>query len=145
MWLEDDPTNHWLYGLVYNNTIDGQDIGFGIAVISTTGTTILKNKISGKGGLGIGIMDASHAAVLLNDVTGFTANPDLAQIVLDGSLLGLPDTSNSTVVCKTPSDTVMDLGTNDKVIGCQQTANSTAAASGMIARPKALKKKPWVH
>jgi|SRR5271169_650924 len=143
IWLEDDPTNHWLYALVYNNTIDAQDIGFGIAVISTPGSTILNNKISGKGGLGIGIFDASQAAVLINDVTGFAAG--LAQIVLDGSLFGVPDTRNSTVVCKTPSDTVMDIGTNDKVIGCQEMASSTAAASGMIARPKALKKKPFVH
>ena len=43
---------------------------------------------------------SANSAVLVNDVTDFTAIPGLAQIVLDGSLLGSPDTSQSTVVCK---------------------------------------------
>jgi hypothetical protein len=80
-------------------------------------------------------------------VTGFTANPDagLAQIVLDRDLQGLPDTSDSTVVCKTPSDTVMNLGTNNKVIGCTQVTNNNAQPSKMSAGPKVLKKKPLDH
>jgi len=152
IYLQDDPTNHWLYALAYNNTINAQDVvNDAIGAVFTTATTIIKNKLSGSGQDGVGIYDGSYAAVLENDVTGFSPNPGFAQIVLDGSLFGLPDTSNSAVVCKTTSDTVMDLGTNDKVIGCQQVTATSEAASRKAApavlkpRPGLPKGKPWLR
>jgi Right handed beta helix region len=121
--LLDDPANKWIYALVYNNTIEAQDIGYGgISVYSTKGTTILHNKISGTGADGIGIWDGTYAAVLGNDVTNFTASPDLAQIVLDGT------TTHSTVLCKSPNDTVQNLGTDNKLIGCQAVGSSVNAS-----------------
>lgn len=137
--LVDDPTNKSIYALINNNTVEAQDIFCcgGISAYLTNGTTIVNNKISGNGGDGIGIWDGTYAAVLGNDVTNFTASPDLAQIVLDGSLLGLPDTSHSTVVCKTSKDTVMNLGTDNKLIGCQK-AGSNGNVSKMNSMPSNL-------
>jgi hypothetical protein len=135
IFLYDDPANNWIYALVYNNIIQAQDIGYdGIGAYNTTSTTILHNKISGNGGDGIGIWNGTYAAVLGNDVRNFTASPDLAQIVLDGT------TTHSTVVCKTSHDTAMNLGTDNKLIGCQQ-LHSSGNASKMNSRP-ALKMKP---
>jgi parallel beta-helix repeat protein len=129
IYLLDDPTNKWIYALIYNNTIEAQDIGYGgISAYSTKGTTIMNNKISGNGADGIGIWDGTSAAVLGNDVTNFTASPDLAQIVLDGT------TTHSTVLCKSPNDTVQNLGTDNKLIGCQA-VGSSVNASKMSSRP----------
>jgi len=139
--LVDDPANKWIYTLIYNNTVEAQNIGHGgISAYSTRGTTILNNKFSGNGGDGIGIWDGTYAAVLGNHMTNFTASPDLAQIVLDGT------TTHSTVVCKTPNDTVQNLGTDNKLIGCQA-VGSSINASKMSSRPSQpmLKGKPPVH
>ena len=142
IFLQDDPTNKWIYALVYNNTVKMQTVCCGgISAYWTKGTTIVNNNISGNGVDGIGIWDGTYVAVLRNNVTGFNPNPNsgLAQIMLDGSLLGLPDTSHSTVVCGTPNDTVVNLGTDNQIIGCQETAISDAGK--MSSQPKLLKKK----
>jgi parallel beta-helix repeat protein len=139
IYLQDDPANHWIYALIYNNTIEAQDIGSGgISVHSTKGTTVWNNTVSGKGTDGIGIWDSTYAAVLGNNVTNFTASPDYAQIVFDAT------TNHSTVVCKTPNDTVQNLGTGNKLIGCQSVI-SAARTSKMNAVPKVLRKKPLAH
>ena len=102
---------------------------------------ILNNKLSGNGSDGIGIWDGSNATVLGNDVSGFTVVPDLAQIVLGGT------TTHSTVVCENHNDTVLDQGTMNKIIGCQQLAavagNSTlsAAPAASVARPDRPRRK----
>ncbi len=138
--LADDPTDQQLYALVYNNVIKANDIGYDvIAAFTTKSTTIVNNKISGTAPDGVGIYGGTYAAVLGNDVTGFVFNPaagGLAQIVLDAN------TSHSTVVCRTPEDTVMNLGTNDTVIGCTELANNNARPSKMSLGPKVLKRKP---
>ncbi len=120
------------------NTSSGNIVG----AVFTTATTIIKNKLSGSGQDGVGIYDGRRAAVLENDVTGFSPNPGFAQIVLDGSLFGLPDTSDSTVICRTPNDSVLNIGTNNKIIGCQQVATAEAQRSKMTTTPNVLKKKP---
>ena len=121
IYLVDDPATRWIYALISNNKIEAQDIGYGgISAYNTRGTTVANNKVSGKGADAIGIWGGTYAAVLGNNVNAFVANPDagLAQIVLDAN------TTQSTVVCKTPNDTVMDLGTGNKVMGCQAAASS---------------------
>jgi len=45
--------------------------------------------------------------------------------VLDGELLGLPNTSNSVVVCKTLADTVLNLGVDNTLVRCQSVAAAT--------------------
>ena len=126
-----DPTSKWLYSLIYNNTVEAQDIGYGgISIYSTKGTTIINNKVSGNGQDGIGIWDGTYAAVLSNEVTNFTAFPDLAQIVLDGT------TTHSTVVCKTFNDTVMNVGTDNKLSHCQEVGNGVKRQ--LSSRPSKL-------
>jgi hypothetical protein len=140
VFMQDDPNDQELYAMVYNNTIHGQgicpiDFGF------MRGTTIANNNIVGTGPFAIGVEDDTYAKVLGNDVSGFTADPSLAQIVLDGTLLeGTPtDTSDSTAVCRTPSDTVMNFGSNNTIIGCQQVSTDETQRSRMTT-PKVLKK-----
>jgi len=150
IFMQDDPTNLTIHALIYDNSIEAQDIGFdAIATYFTTGTTIMSNKFSGTGPDAIGIYAGTYAAVLGNDVTDFTANPaaDLAQIVLDGSLQGLTDTSDSTVICRTPKDTVVNLGTGNTLIGCQLVAAPDASSPSVApaispVRPNLLIRKP---
>ena len=139
--LQDDPNHQVISALISDNTIEAQDIGYdAIAAYYTNGTTVVNNKISGAGADGIGIWDGTYASVLGNDVTKFTLNSDsgLAQIVLDGSLQGLADTSNSTVICKTPEDTVLNLGTNNRVIGCRGISATTKGIIAPDPRPRQL-------
>jgi len=150
VFMQDDPNDPRLYATVYNNTIQGQNL-CPIDVGYTSGTTIMNNKIVGTGQFAIGMEDDTYAAVLGNDVTGFVADSGFAQIMLDGTLLwGTPaDTSYSMVVCKTPSDTVMNLGTNNTMIGCKQVTNaagvvSQKAAPRIAVRPEVLKRGPLV-
>jgi hypothetical protein len=130
--VADVSTNPRSHVLIYNNSIEAQDIGSdAIAAFSTSGTTIVNNSFSGTGPDAIGIYGGTHAAVLVNEVTNFTANPDagLAQIVLD------PNTSDSTVVCRSSTDTVLNLGTDNGIIGCQlQPMATPEAATQGVAR-----------
>lgn len=142
-----NPISHVL---IYNNRIEAQDIGNdAIAVLTTSGTAIVNNRISGTGPDAIGFYGSTSVAVLENDVTNFAANPaaGLAQIVLDGSLFGYTDTSGSTVVCRTANDTVLNLGPGNRIIGCQLIATSEAATQGVAptispARPNQKARKP---
>jgi hypothetical protein len=143
IFVLDDPTNLTIHALIHNNSIEAPDIGSdAVAAYFTTGTIIVNNKFSGAGPDAIGIYNGTSAAVLENDVTNFTANPDagLAQIVLDGSLFGLTDTSDSTVICRTSNDTVLNLGTDNRIIGCQPIATPEAATRS--ARPNLPIRKP---
>jgi len=104
--------------LVYNNAIDLHTTCCGgVTLYSTKNAVVFNNTITGFGVDGIGDWGGSYDAVLGNNVSGFTG---YAQIVLDGSWIGLPDTTHSTVLCKTKSDTVIDLGTDNTLIGCQK-------------------------
>ncbi|HUO16715.1 MAG TPA: hypothetical protein VMX38_17140 [Verrucomicrobiae bacterium] len=124
--LQDVPGSQWISAAIYDNTMIAKNIGYGgIDVQNTAGTTVLNNQIIGTGSFGVGIFDGTCAAVVANNVRAFTADPTLAQVVLDGNLIfGIPDTSDSTVFCKTHSDTVMNLGTNDQVIGCTESSGA---------------------
>lgn len=146
IFLLDDPTNRWIYALIYNNTVEAQDIGYGgISVYNTKGTTVWNNTVAGNGADGIGLWGTTYSAVLGNSVRDFTPVPDLAQIVLDA------DTSHSTVVCRTSTDTAMNLGTSNKLIGCQEvgsnagTSRMSSGPSKMSVGPKILRKKPLAH
>lgn len=113
--LSDDSANKWIYALIYNNTIEAQDVGYaGITAYGTKGTTMANNKISGTGAMAIYIGNSTYASSLANDVTGFVPNPEFgySQIVLDET------TNHSTVVCRTRNDTVQNMGTDNKVLGC---------------------------
>jgi hypothetical protein len=146
IYIADDPSSTTVGAFVYDNAIETQGIGFdAILAFNTVGTIVANNKIVGTGADAIGFWNGTDAAVLSNDVTGFTPtsspiNPGsgLAQIVLDGSLQGLPDTNNSVVFCNSPTDTVLDLGAGNKLVGCQ----SVGAETRSVALDKMATLKP---
>ena len=75
---------------------------------------------------------------MLNNVSGFAPDPSTgstAQIYLD------PGTTHDLVVCAERSDTVLNQGTNNTIIGCQQSIASAEAAKS-AARPSLPRTKP---
>jgi hypothetical protein len=127
--IVDSPSSTTVNAFIHDNAIEMQQgVGFdAIGAYFTAGTLVANNKIAGSAADAIGIWGGTDAAVLVNDVTSFTPNPasGLAQIVLDGELLGLPNTSNSVVVCKTLADTVLNLGVDNTLVRCQSVAAAT--------------------
>jgi len=136
MYLLDDPTNPWIQAAVWNNTIELQNtLMEGIGVYNTKGTAVWNNNVTSSDGYdGIGLWSTSLDTVINNNVSGFTVDRTygLAQIYLD------PSTTYDLIVCAERSDTVLNQGTNNIIIGCQQSAE--AATSG--TRPNLLRKKP---
>jgi len=131
--IVDNSSSTTVKAFVYDNAIEMQQgVGFdAIGAYSTAGTLVANNRIVGSAADAVGIWGGTRAAVLVNDVTSFTPNPasGLAQIVLDGDLLtpALPDTNDSLVVCRSPTDMVLNFGAGNKVLGCQ---SATAATPG---------------
>jgi hypothetical protein len=149
IWVQDGPSSTTVNAFVYDNNIEMQQgVGFsGIGTLLTADTFVANNKIFGSAVAAISIWDGTRAAVLVNDVASFTPNPasGLAQIVLGGDLFGLPETNDSLVVCKSPTDTVLNLGAGNKLIRCQSGAAATRrlAPDGMATlKPKGLRTMP---
>jgi len=143
MYLNDSATNPWIQAAVWNNKAELQNtLSEGIGAYNTKGTLIWNNTVAGTDGFdAIGLYNATHGAVIGNHVGGFTLDSTAgnAQIYLD------PSTTRDLVVCADPSDTVLNKGTNNVVIGCAAAEDSailshTPATS--IARPKFPNKKP---
>ncbi|HMD18394.1 MAG TPA: hypothetical protein VKH18_17135 [Terriglobales bacterium] len=139
MYLYDDATSPWIQAAVWNNTARVKDIlSEGIGVYYTKGTAVWNNIVMGSGGYdGIGLWSTTFDTVANNNVSNFTVDPTsgLAQIYLD------PSTTNDLVLCAERSDTVLNQGTNNAIIGCQQSTASAEAATS-AARPNLLRKKP---
>ena len=130
MYFEDDTANPWIQAAVWNNTIELQnDLMEGIGAYNTKGTVIWNNTITGSNGTdAIGLWSSSQDIVAGNTVTGFTVDPTgYAQIYLDSS------TSNDLVVCAERSDTVLNQGTHNAIIGCEQFTASAEAATDTAA------------
>jgi hypothetical protein len=147
MYLYDYITNPWIQAEVWNNAIEVQDtLSEGFGIYNTKGTAAWNNNVTGSGGYdAIGLWGSTLAAVAGNDVSGFTPDPSvgLAQIYLD------PSTTQDLVVCAEPSDTVLNQGTNNLIIGCQQPATTAEATIGRAApdtsvpKPSLPKRKPF--
>ena len=134
----DDAANPWIQAAAWNNTVELQDtLSEGIGVYNTKGTVIWNNSVTGSDGRdGIGLWNSTLDTVIGNNVSGFTVDSTgLAQIYLD------PSTTRDLVVCAERSDTVLNQGNDNIVIGCQQSTASAGAASS-AARPNLLRKKP---
>ena len=129
MFLADElpPITSFIQAAVWNNTAEVQGIlSQGIGVIYTKGTTVLNNTVAGSDGIdGIFLIDTTLDTVANNNVSGFTVDSasGLAQIYLD------PSTTNDLVVCAEPSNTVLNQGTKNTIIGCHQSTASAEAAS----------------
>jgi hypothetical protein len=123
----DDAANPWIQAAVWNNTAEVQaNLSEGIGVYNTKGTAVWNNSVVGSDGTdGIGLWSTTLDAVINNNVSGFTVDSTsgFAQIYLD------PSTTNDLVVCAERSDTVLNQGTNNAIIGCQHSAASAEAAT----------------
>lgn len=129
IYLYNEPSHPWIDAVVRNNSIELQEaLSDGVDAFNTQSTTILNNTITGTGYDGIGLWSSTYSAVIGNNVSGYMPDPTvgLAQIHLD------PATSFDLVVCLNPDDTLLNQGTNNIVIGCQQVATTTEAATGRV-------------
>jgi hypothetical protein len=139
MFLYDNVTNPWIQAAVWNNTARVRDIlSEGIGVYYTKGTAVWNNIVTGSDGYdGIGLWSTTFDTVTNNNVSGFTVDSTagFAQIYLD------PYATYDLVVCAERSNTVLNQGTNNTIIGCQQSTTSAEAAPS-AARPNLLRKKP---
>jgi hypothetical protein len=133
MYLLDDVTNPWIQAAVWNNTVRVKDIlSEGMGAYNTKNTAIWNNTVTGTDGYdGIGLWSSTLSTVTGNHVGGFTVDGTvgLAQIYLD------PATSYDLVVCSNSKNTVLDQGTMNKVIGCQQSTAPAEAATSPV-RPR---------
>jgi hypothetical protein len=148
VYFTDGPAEPWIQAKVWNNTIELQNtLMEGIGAYNTEGTVIWNNTVGGSNGKdAIGLWNSSQDTVIRNNVSGFTVDPTgYAQIYLD------PSTSRDLVVCAEASDTVLNQGTNNIIIGCQQAATTPAAATESMApgpsasKPVHPKGKPGPH
>jgi hypothetical protein len=142
IFLFNDPTNPWIQAMIWNNSIEPQDIlSDGIDAYNTKGTAIWNNNITGTGFDAIGLSGSTLSRVIGNNVSGFTPDPSvgLAQIYLD------PSTTQDLAVCAEPSDTVLNQGTNNIVIGCTASGAAEKSVNPAISepRPNLPKDKPW--
>lgn len=144
MYLSDDATNPWIRAAVWNNNAEVQaTLSEGIGVYNTKGTAVWNNTVKGSDGYdGIGLWNSSQDTVIGNNVSGFTVDPTgYAQIYLD------PYTTYDFVLCSNPSNTVLNQGTNNVVIGCQQLDPAAKSVSPAASkRSLGLQKgKPWLR
>jgi hypothetical protein len=143
-YFYDDVTQPWIQAAAWNNTAEVQDtLSEGIGVYYTKGTALWNNTVTGSGGYdAIGLYSTTLDAVVNNNVSGFTVDSNVgnAQIYLD------PSTTNDLVVCAERSNTVLNQGTNNAIIGCQQSTESVASAEDArsaapsVARPRLQRK-----
>jgi hypothetical protein len=116
IFLSDSSTNPWIQATIWNNRIELQDVmSDGIDATNTKNTAVLNNAIAGSGYDAIGLRGSTSSVLLGNDLSGYTpdSTAGLADIYLD------PSTSHDLVVCAQSSDSVLNLGTKNVVIGCK--------------------------
>ncbi len=140
-----EPDHPWIHAAAWNNIVELQDtLSEGIGAYNTQGTAIWDNSVVGTDGLdAVGLHNSTLSTVVHNNVTGFTVDSSVgnAQIYLD------PSTSQDLVVCAEPSDSVLNQGINNTVIGCRQSLDATRSFAPATAVPRLnlFRGKPWVH
>jgi hypothetical protein len=122
-----DLSPTFIDAMVWNNSIQLQDpLSEGIGVHNTKGTMVWSNTITGSDEYdAIGLYSSILDTVINNGVSGVTIDSSVgaAQIYLD------PGTSHDFVLCSSPSDTVLNQGTENILVHCQQSGAATAAAT----------------
>jgi hypothetical protein len=145
-----DGPSPYIQAAVWNNAAEltASPFSEGISVNYTKGTAIWNNTVTGSDGYaGIGLSSTTLDTVINNNVSDVTVDSTwgAAQIYLD------PSTTYDLVVCAERRDTVLNEGTNNIIIGCQQ---PRAAATDNVAPavskskpdlPNLPKGKPWLH
>ena len=134
MLFIDGPAKPWIQAAALKNTIELQNTLLeGIGVINTKGTVILNNTITGSDGFdAIGLYNSSQDTVIGNNVNGFTVDPTegLAQIFLDSL------TTSDIIVCSSATDTVLNQGTNNAVIGCAAPGHTPNSVRPTTSKPR---------
>jgi len=142
--IYDDTTTPWIQAVVWNNTVQLQGtLSEGIGAYYSKGTAIWNNTISGTDQYdGVGLWSSTGSSVIGNNLSNVTIDPTgLAKIYLD------PYTTKDFVLCSNFSDTVLNQGTNNVVIGCRQLDPAAKSVSPATSkRSLGLQKgKPWVR
>jgi hypothetical protein len=147
MWLFDATgEDHWFKASVTHNSISlptayllPDEGKMGIDANNTTGTLISDNTITGTStgtyeAIGLWGNTEEWAAstgnvVSGNNVKGLSTDPSigLAQIYLD------PYTTDNRVVCARHSDSVLDQGTGNTIVGCDASTATLKATAGKAA------------
>lgn len=128
IFLQDQPPSLFIDAVVWNNTIELQDsLSEGIGVAFTKGTSVLDNSVTGSDAFdAIGLYGSTLGIMINNGVSSVTIDSSVgngAEIFLD------PGTSQDYVLCATRSDTVLNQGTDNIIVRCQQPGVTPAAAS----------------
>jgi hypothetical protein len=133
-----DEVPPYIQAAVWNNTMEVQsNLSEGFGIYNTKGTAAWNNTVTGSNGYdGIGLWSTTLDTVINNNVSGFSVDSTvgLAQIYLD------PFTTQDLVVCAERTNTVLNQGTNNIVIGC--TPVDPAAKSVDPATSKPLPRLP---
>ncbi len=121
----DTPDDPWIDAVIWNNNIQLQyGPSDGIDAVNTRGTVILNNTVTGSGWDAIGLYGSTSSTLMLNNVSGFAPDPSTgstAQIYLDSG------TSRDLVVCAESTDTVLNQGKKNVLVGCQRAATTPEA------------------
>lgn len=127
-FFQNEPKHPWIHAAAWNNVVELQgSLSEGIGVYNTSATTILNNSVTGTDGVdAVGLHNSSLSTVIHNNVSDFTVDSGvgLAEIYLD------PSTSQDLVVCAESSDSVLNQGTNNIIVGCQQPLTTPASRVG---------------
>jgi hypothetical protein len=147
--LFDNPASPWIRASIWSNRLTMlAPEGEGVDATFTTGTVITDNTITGSGAAdAIGLFSVAGGMVAGNNVSGTTlagyavnqSDPGLgfSQIHVGTSMYTTEPSSHVVVKCSRAADTVTDLGTSDKILGCTSVAAPTLKA-GAAPAPKAL-------
>src|SRR5664280_1131239 len=98
----------------------------------TSSTLMVKNNVIT--GLGMGLY-LDDSVTFAGKMTCQLLNNGVEKVPDVGVYLGV-GVRDCLVVCKSPIDTVVDLGTHDKIVGCHPPTIATSAASRTTAQPK---------
>jgi hypothetical protein len=122
--------------VAWNNAVELQStLSEGIALVATRGVLLLNNSISGAGEVdAIGIYGGTLDTVIHNNLSGFAldSTQGVADIFLDAQA------SQNLVVCSSPGASVLNLGSENAVVGCQQPDPPPAASAKVSPRKKSL-------
>jgi len=125
----DTPDDPWINAAIWDNSIQLKEYpSDGLDAFNTKDTVVFNNTVTGSGYDAIGLYGSTASEIIQNNVSDYTPDATFgAQIHLD------PGTSRNIVVCAESTDTVLNQGTNNFVVGCQQIP--TAPSSAFLAAP----------
>jgi hypothetical protein len=130
----DTPDHPWIDAAIWDNSIQLQEsLSDGLDAINTKGTVVFNNTITGSGYEAIGLGGSTASEIIQNNVSGYTPDATVgAQIYLDAG------TSRDVVVCAESTDTVLNQGTHNLILGCRQLPAAPSSAGLAAPAPRLL-------